>query len=84
MDQKRMMNQVGAVFGVFMTVFYIAVGLYLILSPTFKSFDNRPVLVIFGGTFIFYGIYRGFRSYEKIKEAFFSGDGEDEESGGRI
>jgi hypothetical protein len=81
MDQKRMMNQVGAVFGAFMTIFYLGVGLYIIFSPTFKSFDNRPVLVIFGGTFIFYGVYRGFRSYEKIREAFFTGDDGDRSSG---
>lgn len=75
-----MMNQVGAVFGAFMTLFYIGVGLYILISPTFKSFDNRPVIVIFGVTFVFFGIYRGFRSYGKIREAFFSGGEADREN----
>jgi hypothetical protein len=30
-----------------------------------------------GGTFVFFGIYRAFRAYSKITEAFFSGKKEE-------
>mgnify|MGYP005834609509 CR=1 FL=1 len=64
------MDQISTIFGVFMTVFYIGVGLYLILAKTLYYID--PFLrKIVGFTFLFYSLYRGYKSYLKIKEAFF-------------
>lgn len=74
-----MMTQVGAIFGAFMTLFYIGVGIYLLVSPnTFNVQPTmKPLWYIIGGTFTFYGLYRAFRAYQKIVEAFFSKNDEE-------
>ncbi|HQG36059.1 MAG TPA: hypothetical protein PK910_08165 [Bacteroidales bacterium] len=65
------MDQISAIFGIFMTFFYIGVGLFLILAKTLFNID--PVLRnIVGFSFLFYSLYRGYKTYLKIKEAFFS------------
>jgi hypothetical protein len=66
------MNQVSAVFGAFMTIFYIGIGLYIAFTDDLNL--DKFVKGLFGFTFTLYGIYRGFRSYQKIREAFFSGN----------
>jgi len=76
MNENRLMNQVSAVFGIFMTVFYIGIGLYIATTDDLTL--DKPVLVIFGVTFALYGVYRGFRSFQKIREAFFRKDRNDE------
>jgi hypothetical protein len=73
MDGNKLMQQMTAVFSVFMVVFYLGVGIYLMFYMNFSTLQ-RPVLVIMGSTFIFYGIYRAFRAFVKIKEVFFSND----------
>jgi len=76
MKERKLMDQISAVFGIFMTVFYIGVGLYLILAKNLYMLD--PFLKnIVGFTFLFYSIYRGYRSYLSIRNAFFTkGDNE--------
>ena len=69
------MDQVNAVFGVFMTFFYIGIGLYVALSDRFLL--DKFVTGLFGFTFTLYGVYRGYRSYVKIKEVFFKSDEEE-------
>jgi hypothetical protein len=76
MNENRMMNQVSAVFGVFMTVFYIGVGLYVALTNDLML--DKAVRGLFGFTFAFYGVYRGFRTFQKIRDAFFRRDDEHE------
>lgn len=76
MNENRLMNQVSAVFGIFMTVFYIGIGLYI--ATTDDLIIDKPVLVIFGVTFALYGVYRGFRSIQKVRDAFFRRDRDDE------
>ncbi len=76
MDNNRLMNQISTIFSVFMVLFYIGVGIYLIFF--FKqTYLDRALLVIMGSTFIFYGIFRAFRTYRKIVELFFRGDYQD-------
>jgi len=58
-------------FGAIMTLFYVGVGLYFILSPNLAHIDSF-IRYLVGGVFVFYGIYRAFRVYEKIKEVFFT------------
>jgi len=80
MKERRLMNQISAIFGVFMTFFYISVGLYLILAKNLYYID--PFLKnIVGFTFLFYSLYRGYRSYLKIKEAFSPYEKNNEEDG---
>lgn len=70
MNENRMMNQISSIFGVFMTLFYIGVGLYIALAKNLMI--DKVIRGIFGFTFVFYGIYRGFRSFQAIKESFFN------------
>jgi cytochrome c biogenesis protein CcdA len=75
MNQQRMMDQFTAVFGVFMTFFYIGIGFYLMLSQNLYYVD-KYLRNIVGFTFVLYGLYRGFRTYQKLRDAFFSRDGD--------
>ena len=77
MNENKLMQQVTAIFSLFMVLFYLGVGSYLIFFTDF-SYIDKPVRVIIGSTFIFYGIYRAFRAYGKIVEVFFTKDNNNE------
>ena len=77
MNESRLMDQIGAIFGAFMTIFYIAVGLYLAFFNNLYWMD-KFLLRLVGITFTLYGVYRAFRSYQKIKEVFFARDNDKE------
>ena len=70
MRENNIMNQIGAIFGAFMTIFYIGVGLYLLLNDGLDYID-KFLRTLVGGTFTVYGIYRGYRSVVMIRDAFF-------------
>jgi Na+/phosphate symporter len=77
MNENRLMQQVTAIFSIFMVLFYLFAGIFLLFF--FESSDvNRPLIVIMGVTFIFYGLYRTFRAYLKIVEVFFTKDKDNE------
>ncbi|NLJ44860.1 MAG: hypothetical protein GX431_14475 [Bacteroidales bacterium] len=76
MNENKMMQQITAIFSVFMVFFYLGVGIYMIFY--FKNtIMDRSALVIFGSVLIFYGIYRAYRAYVSIVELFFRKDRED-------
>jgi cytochrome c biogenesis protein CcdA len=77
MNGNRLMQQVIAIFSVFMVFFYLGVGWYLIFRFNLSNLD-KAVRVIIGSTFMFYGLYRAFRTYGKIVEVFFTKDEDDE------
>ena len=78
MSENKIMNQISAIFGAFMTIFYIGVGLYLAFASTLSYFD--PFLRKFiGFTFALYGIYRGYMSFVKIKQSFFNRNNDPDE-----
>jgi hypothetical protein len=77
MNENRMMQQVTAIFSVFMVFFYIGVGCYFIFYSE-RSYLDKPVRVIMGSSFLFYGVYRAYRAYVKIVEAFFTRDKDEE------
>jgi hypothetical protein len=77
MNESRLMKQILALFGVLMTIFYIGFGLYFALFNNLFFLDNNNknfqfLIRLFGFTIALYGIYRGYRTYLKISEAFFS------------
>ena len=76
MNSNKLMEQVLAIFSIFMVIFYFGVGVYLTFFFP-RTYINRGVLVIIGSTFIFYGLYRAYRTYVKIVEVFFTKDDED-------
>jgi hypothetical protein len=72
MDSNKVLQQVMAIFSIFMVFFYLGVGTYLAFFYNMTYID-KPVLVILGTTFIFYGLYRAYRSFIMIRNLFFSG-----------
>jgi hypothetical protein len=60
-----------------MTFFYLGIGLYFIFSDNLTNID-KFLRYLVGGTFVFYGTYRLFRTIMKVKEEFFTGKYRDE------
>jgi len=77
MDGNRLMQQVIAIFSIFMVFFYLGVGWYFVFYSDL-SYIDKPVRVILGSAFIFYGLYRAYRTYVNIVKAFFT-KGDDNE-----
>jgi hypothetical protein len=77
MKENKIMQQVTAIFSIFMVVFYLGVGSYFLFYSNLSYLD-KSIRVIMGSTFIFYGLYRAYRAYVKIVELFFTDDKEDE------
>lgn len=73
MNNNNILKQFHAVFGIFMVVFYIGVGIFLLFFAKMFTID-KAIRVIIGSTFIFYGAYRMYVTYKQIKEAFFTKD----------
>ena len=73
MNENKLMQQVMAIFSLFMVFFYLGVGIYLIYF-TNLSYLDKAVRMIMGWTFILYGIFRAYRAYVKIIEVFFTED----------
>ena len=71
MNENRIMQQISAIFSVFMVFFYIGVGFFLIFFLK-DSLVDKAVRVIMGSTFFFYGLYRAFRAYTQIRNLFFT------------
>lgn len=51
------------IFGVAMTVFYFAMGIYLLLEKKFLAYLSSDLRNIFAGMLLIYGVYRGYRVY---------------------
>lgn len=73
MNENKLMQQVTAIFSIFMVFFYLGVGSYLIFFTEFSYLD-KAVRVLMGSAFIFYGLYRAYRAFIKIVEVFFTKD----------
>jgi hypothetical protein len=77
MNENRLMQQISAIFSVFMVFFYIGIG-YLLIFYFDKTNIDKALRVIMGSTFLFYGVYRAFRAYVQIKKIFFSKESEND------
>lgn len=77
MNSKNLYAQIMALFGAVMTVFYIGIGLFFILSSNLSQIDSFLRYLV-GGTFIFYGIFRLYRTIISIKEEFFTNKNDNE------
>jgi Na+/phosphate symporter len=71
MNENRLMQQVTAIFSVFMVLFYLGAGCYFVFFSN-MSYLDKAVRVLMGSAFIFYGLYRAYRAYVKIVEVFFT------------
>ena len=78
MNSNKILQQFHAMFGVFMVVFYIGIGLFLLLYAK-RFFDiDKAIRVIMGSTFLFFGVYRIFVSIQQIREAFYTRNKDEE------
>ncbi len=77
MNDNRIMKQVSAIFGIFMVLFYIIAGIYLIFF--FKSTLNSALTGFFGSVLILYGIFRGYTTVSNIIRLFGRRSNSDEE-----
>lgn len=71
MDNNRILQQVYAIFSLFMVFFYLGVGIFFIFYSD-SSYLDKSLRVIMGSTFLFYGSYRAYMAYVKIVEVFFT------------
>lgn len=77
MNSNKILEQVYAIFSLFMVFFYIGVGIFFIFYSD-RSYLDKSLRVIMGSTFLFYGSYRAYRTYVKIVEVFFTKDKDEE------
>jgi hypothetical protein len=78
MNGNKILQQFHAMFGVFMVVFYIGIGIFMLFYAGRMFVIDKAIRVIMGSTFLFFGIYRIFVSYKQIIEAFFTRDDDGE------
>jgi len=73
MNNNNILKQFNSIFSVFMVLFYIGLGIFLLFYAD-KMFNmDKAIKNIMGSTLLLYGIYRIFVTYKQISEAFFSG-----------
>jgi hypothetical protein len=71
-SDNKILQQFHAMFGIFMVMFYLGVGIFFLFFDT-KMFNiNKAMRGIIGITFLFYGSYRVYVTYKQIVEAFFT------------
>ena len=78
MDNNRILQQIYAIFGILMVMFYIGGGIFFLFFADRYFNLNKALFGIMGGSFLLYGIYRIFVSYKQLVDAFFTKN-EDEE-----
>jgi cytochrome c biogenesis protein CcdA len=77
MNGKLLYERVMVIFGGVMVFFYLGLGLFFIFYPLFDHIE-KAIRIIFGSALILYGVARAFRTYEKVKETFFSVNNSDQ------
>jgi len=78
MNENRIMRQVTAIFSIFLVVLYLGAGIFFVFYSD-RSYLDKPVRVIAGISFIFYGLYRAYRTYVNIVEVFFTRNNNNQE-----
>lgn len=77
MNNNKILQQFNAVFGIFMVIFYLGMGIFLLFFAQ-RIFDiDKALRSILGGTFLLYGTYRIFATIRQISEAFSSSKDEE-------
>lgn len=78
MDNNRIIQQIHAMFGIFMVLFYLGGGIFFLFYADRFFNMNKAVFGLFGATFLLYGIYRIFVTYKQITNAFFTRNKDEE------
>ena len=77
MDANKILQQITLIFSVFMVMFYIGVGAYLVFFFD-QSYIPKATRTIIGSAFMLYGTFRAFRTFVQIKQAFFDRETEND------
>jgi cytochrome c biogenesis protein CcdA len=77
MDGKSLYERIMVIFEGVMVFFYLGVGLFFIFAHLFDHIE-KVIRIIFGSALILYSVARAFRTYEKVKETFFSVNNSDQ------
>jgi hypothetical protein len=72
MNNNKISQQIHALFGIFMVVFYLGVGIFLLFFADRFFIIDKAIRGIIGSTFLLYGFYRVYVTYKQIVEAFFT------------
>ena len=78
MNNNKILQQFHAMFGVFMVVFYIGGGIFILFFADRLFNIDKAIRGIMGATFLLYGLYRIYVTYKQIIRAFFT-DNKDED-----
>jgi hypothetical protein len=78
MNGNKIMQQFHAMFGIFMVVFYIGIGVFMLFYADRMFVIDKAIRMIMGSTFLFFGVYRISVSYKQIREAFFTRDNDED------
>ncbi len=77
MNNNKILQQFNAVFGIFMVIFYLGMGVFLLFYAQ-KIFNiDKALRGILGGTFLLYGTYRIFATIRQLIDAFSSSKDEE-------
>ena len=77
MNNNKILKQFNAVFGIFMVIFYLGMGVFLLFYAQ-KIFNiDKALRGILGGTFLLYGTYRIFATIRQLIDAFSSSKDEE-------
>ena len=74
MNDNRIMKQMHAIFSVFMVLFYVGIGIFLLFFSKNVLNIDKAMSSLIGGTLLLYGLYRIYVTYKQIIEAFFNKD----------
>ena len=77
MNDNKILQQMSSIFSIFMVMFYIGAGSFLIFFFD-QSLIDKATRVIIGSAFILYGTFRAFKTFFQIKELFFDKETDDE------
>ena len=76
-DNNKMIQQMFSVFSIFMVMFYIGMGAFLVFFIE-QSVIDKAAMIIIGSVFMVYGVFRAFKTFFQIKELFFNKETDDE------
>lgn len=68
--ERKRMNTVYYIFGIFMILFYVGMAYVMIFSPIFVKSISAPIRYGMGVLFFLYGIFRGYRQVKDMKNNF--------------
>ena len=71
MDANKILQQMTLMFSIFMVMFYIGVGAYLVFFFD-QSYIEKATRTIIGSAFMLYGTFRAFRTFVQLKQIFSS------------